>query len=105
MNTKERIFELLDAKKIEQKALAEVLGVSEDIISDWRRGKSKSFRKYLPQIAQALGTTSEYLLTGENNSPPALADELYESFRDLTPEEQADTLAYVAFLKSRRHKP
>lgn len=105
MDTKERIFALLDEKKLPQKALAESIGVSEGMVTDWRLGRSKSFNRYLVQIAQALGTTSEYLLTGENNSPPALADELYESFRDLTPEEQADTLAYVAFLKSRRHKP
>lgn len=105
MDTRERIFELLDEKKIGQKALASALEVSEDIISDWRRGKSKSYRKYVSQIAQALGTTSEYLLEGKESSPPPEGDELFEKFRELTPEEREAALAYIAFLKARRQKP
>lgn len=105
MDTRERIFELLDEKKIEQKALAAALDVSEDIISDWKRGKSKSFRKYIPEIAQVLGTSGEYLLTGKESSPAPEGDELFEKFRELTPGEREDTLAYIEFLKARRQKP
>lgn len=64
MDTRSRIFFLLDELNMEQKTLASVLGLPADTVSAWRRGKSASYTKYLPQIAEALGTTTEYLLTG-----------------------------------------
>lgn len=77
MDTRSRIFLLLDELNMEQKTLASVLGLPADTVSAWRRGKSASYTKYLPQIAEALGTTTEYLLTGEGlkkKSVPAVSD-------------------------------
>lgn len=65
MDTIDRIKELCKENKMNQQALAEVVGVKEDTVSNWFRRKSASYTKYLPQIAEALGTTTEYLLTGE----------------------------------------
>ena len=65
MDTVDRLFELVDEKFKEQKDFAATIGVSDDTASNWRRRKSASYTKYLPQIAEALGTTTEYLLTGE----------------------------------------
>lgn len=59
-----RIFELLDEAHMEQKQFALILGTTDKTVSAWRTGRSKSYTKYLPQIAEALGTTTEYLLTG-----------------------------------------
>lgn len=47
-----------------QQALADAIGIKEDTVSNWFRRKSASYSKYLTQIADALGTTTEYLLTG-----------------------------------------
>ena len=60
-----RLFSLVDEKYHEQKAFAADIGVDPNLPSRWRNRKSESFRKYLPQIAEALGTTTEYLLTGQ----------------------------------------
>nr|WP_326189898.1 S24 family peptidase [uncultured Oscillibacter sp.] len=49
---------------MEQKQFASILGTTDKTVSAWRTGRSKSYTKYLPQIADALGTTTEYLLTG-----------------------------------------
>nr|WP_317284818.1 S24 family peptidase [uncultured Dysosmobacter sp.] len=49
---------------MEQKQFASILGTTDKTVSAWRTGRSKSYTKYLPQIAEALGTTTEYLLTG-----------------------------------------
>ena len=65
MDTVDRLFELVDEKFKEQKKFAAAIGVSDDTASNWRRRKSASYVKYLPQIAVALDTTTEYLLTGE----------------------------------------
>lgn len=64
MDTAGRIFELLDAMGMEQKKFASLVGVSPQKVSEWKSGKAKSYTKRIPQIAEALGTTTEYLLTG-----------------------------------------
>ena len=101
MDTRSRIFLLLDELNMEQKTLASVLGLPADTVSAWRRGKSASYTKYLPQIAEALGTTTEYLLTGEGpkkKSAPAVSDSdtmtneeehLISTYRQAAPELQA----------------
>lgn len=64
MGTAERIFDLVDAKYKEQRDFAKAIGVSASMVSQWRMGITKSYTRRLPQIAEALGTTTEYLLTG-----------------------------------------
>ena len=49
---------------MEQKKFASLVGVSPQKVSEWKSGKAKSYTKRIPQIADALGTTAEYLLTG-----------------------------------------
>lgn len=60
----ERIFDLAE-KKFSQKEFAAALGVKPQRVSEWKRGLSSSYQKYISQIATILGTTTEYLLTGE----------------------------------------
>lgn len=56
-----RILSLLDQQKKQQKDLADFLGINKNNITDWKSGKSKSYNKYLYQIAAYLNTTPEYL--------------------------------------------
>ena len=65
MDIVDRLFFLVDEKYKEQKEFAQDIGVHPTRISEWRKRKSQSYQKYLPQIAEALNTTTEYLLTGE----------------------------------------
>ena len=65
LGTAERIFDLVDAKYKEQRDFAKAIGVSASVVSQWRMGITKSYTRRLPQIAEALDTTTEYLLTGE----------------------------------------
>lgn len=91
MGVKERIFLLVDAQYAEQKDFAEALGVTASVVSEWRREKSSSYTKRLPEIAAILGTTAEYLLTGEEQKKPAdgAVDEL-ELFRQYLKEYNKD---------------
>ena len=59
-----RIFSLADEKFKEQKDFANAIEKTPSMVSQWRMGITKSYQKHLPQIAKALGTTTEYLLTG-----------------------------------------
>ena len=77
MDTKTRIFKLLDKLGMEQKAFAEAVGVKESTVSDWRRGKSNSYNRFLVKIAQVLGTTTADLLgEAQKSSPPSEEDRL-----------------------------
>lgn len=124
MDIVDRLFELVDKKFDEQQEFAALLGVAPTLPSRWRNRKSQSYQKYLPQIAEALGTTTEYLLTGngpQKRGPrPVVSDSdtvsedtikaaFFEGGQDLTPAEMdelwEDAKDYIQYkLDQRRRK-
>lgn len=56
-----RILECIGSKHGETKRLAEYLDIHPNAISNWRHGRTKSYVKYLPQIAEFYGVSVEYL--------------------------------------------
>lgn len=77
MDIVDRMFDLIDAQYKEQRDFATAIGVDASHISRWRNRKTSSYQRRLPQIAEALGTTTEYLLTGEGpkkKSAPTVSD-------------------------------
>lgn len=116
LDTLTRIFTLLDEKGIEQKKFAALLGTTDKTVSAWRTGRSKSYTKYIPAIAEVLGTTSEYLLTGKKNpaseagtgSEEHLMAAFFEGGEDLSAEELAelwqDAKDYIQWKLSQRRK-
>ena len=78
LDTVDRIFDLADAQFREQRDFAASLGVAASVVSAWRCRKSASYSKYIPKIVEVLGTTTEYLLTGEGpkkkTAPAAVPD-------------------------------
>ena len=125
MDIIDRIFELVDKQFKEQKDFAAAVGVSDDTVSDWRRRKSASCTKskHLTRIAEVLGTTTEYLLTGSGpkyKTAPAdvsnsdtqnegqLMAAFFEGGKDLSEEEMAvlwqDAKDYIQWKLSQRRK-
>ena len=123
MDTRERIFAVLDELNMEQKELARLLEIPADTVSAWRRKKSASYTKYLPQIAEALGTTTEYLLTGngpkKRGSRPPVSDSdtisedtikaaFFEGGEDLSQEEMdelwEDAKDYIQYKLDQRRR-
>ncbi len=51
MHILDNISLLLNGQGKTQKALMEHLGLSKNIYTDWRSGKCKSYKSYLPEIA------------------------------------------------------
>ena len=106
MDTRDRIFKLLDAKKIEQKAFAAQVGVSEGTVSNWRRGVSSSYTRYLVKIAQVLGTTTADLLgEAQKNSPLPEEGGLLADYDALTARNQEKVREYLALLLASQDKP
>ena len=124
MDAVDRIFELVGEKFKEQKEFASAPRVNDKTVSAWRTRRAKSYTKYLPQIAEALGTTTEYLLTGEGPQKrgprPVVSDSdtvsedtikaaFFEGGQDLTPAEMdelwEDAKDYIQYkLDQRRRK-
>lgn len=110
MDSVVRIFELLDSAGIEQKKFATLIGTTDKTVSAWRTGRSKSYTKYIPQIAEVLNTTTEYLLTGKGEKEKqaaapegsGLSAEFARLFLELTPEQQNEIIAEM--LKRRRER-
>ena len=109
MDTVDRIFELVDEKFKEQKDFASVLGVPAPRVSEWRKRKSASFQRCLPQIAEALGTTTEYLLTGNGPKKKTVPAKMSDSdtcpdwlikFKELSPSAQKEVIAFIEFKRS-----
>lgn len=107
MDAIDRLFALVDEKYREQKDFAAEIGVAPSKVSQWKKRTSKSYTKYLPQIAAALDTTAEYILTGKEESPPpeggGLAQEFARIFDQLSPKAQNEIIAEM--LKRRRQDP
>lgn len=107
MDQIDRLFALVGERFKEQKDFADAIGVSPSKVSEWKKRKAKSYTKYLPQIAAVLGTTTEYILTGEENSPATevagLTQEFARIFDQLSPQAQNEIIAEM--LKRRRQEP
>ncbi len=57
-----KILYSLKVKGLSDSAFAKELGVSRSTITDWKTGKTKSYMRYIPQIAEILEVSTAYLL-------------------------------------------
>lgn len=63
--TLDNIISELNKRNKQQKDLTDHLGLTKNAFTDWKSGKSKSYMKYLPQIAEFLGVSVDYLLADD----------------------------------------
>ena len=62
MNTVDTILELLQTQNKQQKELTKFLQIGDSSISEWKKGKTKSYLKYIDKITQFFGVSVDYLL-------------------------------------------
>ena len=102
MNMLDRILLLLGDG--DQKALTDYLGLKKTAFTDWKGGKSHSYRKYLVEIAEYFNVSIDYLVYGKKNSDQLsdIQKHLLACFEKLNHDEQikvverAETLAEIA---------
>lgn len=83
MSVLDNIICELQNKKIKQKDLTDYLGITKNAFTDWKSGRIKSYMKYLPQIAEFLGVTVDYLLNDtENKKSPDIPEGISERDAD-----------------------
>ena len=78
----DKITSLLKEQKRTQKELCTFLGLNQVAFSEWKSGKSKSYTKYLPQIAEFFGCSVDYLLGKEKKKEAVQKDSLNEKQKD-----------------------
>lgn len=75
-HTGQVIKDLLKTKGLNQRQLAELLGISPQAVTDWIKGRANPDIRKLPELAKILGTTVDELLPsigqsqGQSNSLP-----------------------------------
>ena len=85
MSTVDKIFELLEAGDYQQKDLTDYLGLDKGVSSQWKTGKSKSYRKYLPEIAAFFNISVSELLDEKDAKKvvPFSDDEEWNEYIDM----------------------
>ena len=78
-----RLQELRNKKQLTQKQLADLLGVTDKAISKWENDGGMPEITILPEIAKVFNVTTDYLLTGEDNTKPLSIQELCAKNDDL----------------------
>ena len=106
MDTLNKISELLANKGKSQKDLTDVLGLHRNAYTEWKRGKSVSYNKYIYQIADFLGVSPEYLLGKSDDVGTSVtaedvnAAELLNIYNKLSAVDKAKLLVYADSLLS-----
>lgn len=103
------ISRLLKEQGKKQKDLTDFLGIGENRFTDWKSGRITSWNKYVPQIAEFLGVSTDYLL-GISDEEPCIADNgevlteqektLIQIFRETTEEGRLEMIAAIMTIKN-----
>ena len=108
-NIGERIRELRSARKLTQSELAEMVGLSYIQIGRYETQKSAPSSEVLPKLAQALDTSTDFLMMGSQDEAvnAQLADkELLKQFREvelLSPEDKHLVKTFIDAFITKRH--
>lgn len=107
----DRIVMLLNEKGVEQKALAEYLGVHPQVITEWKGGRKKSYMRYIDKIAAFFEVSTDYILgndpiknrsTFDNAELNVELETLINDILNLPPSQMEKVRDYVDFLMSQR---
>ena len=98
----DKISSLLKEKHFSQKDLCEHLGIKQQAFTNWKNGNNDSYKKHLPQIAEFLGVSVDYLLgKDEKKEKPIEGDGLSDNMKKLiefakkVPDDKVDLLLRV----------
>lgn len=72
----------MKSKHISQQDICINLNLKKQAFTDWKAGKSESYLKYLPQIAEILNVSVDYLL-GKTDDPTPSGTEMTEEEKNI----------------------
>lgn len=114
---------LRDEKGYKDSDVARIAGITKSTFSDWKSGRSCPKNDKLQKIAEVLGVTVDYLMTGNsendgehyytNNETREIAQEIFENpdlrslfhaAKDLSPERLKAHIDFIQSLKQNENK-
>lgn len=75
MTILERVYEELGKQNIKPIRLCEHIGIPTGLLSTWKRRNTEPKAKYIKPMAEFLGVSENYLLTGEKEGEQNLNDD------------------------------
>ena len=94
------ILAILKEKNKKQIELTNYLGLSKNVFTEWKARRNDSYKKYLPEIAEFLEVSVDYLLGKDHSSSPTFTYAMYnELTHDLSEEEIAQLKKFADFLR------
>ena len=103
MDILDRIIALLGDS--EQQNLTDYLNLNRVAFSEWKSGKSKSYRKYLIEIAEYFNVSIDFLVYGkEKSSPLELTDkeqDCLNTFNELSKDDQNLAIGFMKGLAAK----
>lgn len=85
----QRIISLIGPKHGETKKLADAIGVSANLVTDWKSERARSYPKYAPKIAEHYGVSLDWL--------SGLTDDIEPKEKPLTIGEELSGMTLVKF--------
>ena len=79
----ERLDELIDLRDTTRQAVAKHAGLAKSTISDWARTGALPRADVAIKIAEYLGTTVEYLITGKESDNSPIINDLKDQVKKL----------------------
>lgn len=104
MRILDNISQLLNDKGLKQKDLTDYLGISKNCFTDWKSGKSSSYQKYLPQIAEFLGVSVDYIVGNEESSTDDIVKFSLFGTSDVNDEIYEQVKAFAKFIMEDKNK-
>lgn len=113
LSTLDKITNLLKEQGKKQKDLTDFLGISKNAFTDWKSGRIKSYNKHLPQIAEFLDVSVDYLVgktDKKNKTAPSeqpmsqKQQQLFDIVADLTDEELKKVIEYADLLNLKHNQ-
>lgn len=74
MSVPSNILKLIEANYSSDAAFESAAGLKPKTVYDWKRGKSSSYLKMLPQLSKILGASIDYLLENDEQKEKPATD-------------------------------
>lgn len=102
-------MDLMWKQGISEADLCNAAGINKSAVTDWKKGKTKSYLKHIDKISEVLGVTKQYLLE-DNNEKTAPAEQSFSKdeleflhlIETLTEDEKQKVIDYADLLKRGR---
>lgn len=102
-----RLKELRNKNGLSQKALADLVFVSQQTVAKWETSKSTPNPDMIIKLSEIFHVPAGYLIGADNieNSlrPSEMLDELVKLCSSLSDDELHEVLNYVGYIKSKKH--